>query len=250
MFINCNNVSFGYNGHAVISNISFGINEGDYLCIAGENGSGKSTLLKGMAGLISPLRGTIEFAGARGTGYLPQQSAAKKDFPAGVYEIVLSGAAGGLGLRPFYSRAEKERAVENMRRLGISGLKNRCFRELSGGQQRRVLIARALCAAAEPRTGLPCGGRTQTTLPQLLILDEPAAGLDPLVSVELYKLLAALNGEGGMTVIMVSHDIQAAAQYAKHILHIEQGEYFFGSTDEYVHSPFGKKFMNNGGNND
>ena len=244
MLIHCNNVSFGYNGHAVVSDISFEVNEGDYLCIAGENGSGKSTLLKGIAGLINPLRGKIEFSGARGTGYLPQQSAAKKDFPAGVYEIVLSGAAGGMGLRPFYSRVEKERAAENMRRLGISGLKKRCFRELSGGQQRRVLIARALCAAAgEPRKVPPPGGGRQTALPKLLLLDEPAAGLDPLVSAELYKLLAALNGEGGITVVMVSHDIQAAAQYAKRILHIDKGAYFFGGVDEYINSPFGKKFL-------
>lgn len=249
--ISCKNAAFGYNGFAVVSDLSFEVYKGDYLCIAGENGSGKSTLLKGMVGLLGPLRGRIDFAGGRGTGYLSQQMAAKKDFPAGVYEIVLSGAAGGMGLRPFYTKGEKERALENMRRLGVADLKKRCFRELSGGQQRRVLIARALSAAAAEETGasFPFGRRRQAEH-KLLVLDEPAAGLDPLVTAELYALLAQLNSGEGLTIIMVSHDVQTAVQYAGRILHIGKTDYFFGGVDEYTASPLGKQFIHNGGNND
>jgi zinc transport system ATP-binding protein len=204
--ITCENASFGYDGHAVIRGITLSIPRGGYFCIVGENGSGKSTLIKGFLGLISPMEGTIRFgAGIKRTetGYLSQQAAAKKDFPAGVREIVLSGNLSSMGLRPFYTRAEKQKAEENMRRLGIAGLGERCYRELSGGQQRRVLLARALCAGKK-----------------LLVLDEPASGLDPLVTAEMYKLLKSINREMGITVVMVSHDIEAAKIYADEIINL------------------------------
>jgi zinc transport system ATP-binding protein len=162
--------------------------------------------------------------GKNGVGYLSQQTAAKKDFPAGVYEIVVSGNAGNMGLRPFYSRKENQEAEENMLRLGISGLRERCFRELSGGQQRRVLLARALCAS--------------TTL---LVLDEPAAGLDPLVTSDVYALLKNINQDMGVTIIMVSHDIEAALKYARSILHVKNTQRFFGSAAEYPQSDAGRE---------
>jgi zinc transport system ATP-binding protein len=108
-----------------------------------------------------------------------------------------------MGLRPFYSRKEKQKAKENMRLLGIADLKDRCYRELSGGQQRRVLLARTFCAAKK-----------------ILVLDEPMAGLDPLISAELYKLLKKINQETGITIIMVSHDVEAAKEYASQILNL------------------------------
>jgi zinc transport system ATP-binding protein len=208
--ITCQDVSFGYEGRSVVRGLSFVVNAGDYLCVVGENGCGKTTLLKGLLRFLNPLEGRITFADGikkAAAGYLPQQSAAKKDFPAGVEEIVLSGIAGALGLRPFYSREEKKTAEENMRRLEITDLRDRCFRELSGGQQRRVLIARALCASRK-----------------LLVLDEPAAGLDSSVGSRLYALLARLNKEDGTTIIMVTHDLRAAEKYARHILHIKGRE--------------------------
>jgi zinc transport system ATP-binding protein len=204
--ITCENVSFGYDGHIVVRGLTFSVRRGGYLCIVGENGSGKSTLIKGFLRLISPMEGSINFsANIKRTeiGYLSQQAAAKKDFPAGVREIVLSGNLSSMGLRPFYTRAEKQRAEENMRRLGIESLGDRCYRELSGGQQRRVLLARALCAGKE-----------------LLVLDEPASGLDPLVTAEVYKLLKSINQEMGITIIMVSHDIDAAKIYADEIINL------------------------------
>lgn len=218
MLIACHQVSLGYDGNRIIRGLSLTINAGDYLFITGENGSGKTTLVKGLLRLIKPLEGSIMFAASLNglnkpgrfrrneTGYLSQQSAAKKDFPAGVSEIVLSGLAGNMGLRPFYTRRDKETARENMERLGVAALKNRSFRELSGGQQRRVLIARALCASR-----------------QLLVLDEPAAGLDAVITAELYELLDKLNKETGVTIITVSHDLEAAQKYAGSRLHLSAG---------------------------
>jgi zinc transport system ATP-binding protein len=232
--ISCQDAAFGYDGHIVVSGISFSVRSGDYLCIVGENGTGKSTLIKGILRLIKPLQGSMYFAEkitTGHTGYLSQQSAAKKDFPAGVYEIVLSGYVGALGARPFYSRKEKEAALENMESLGIGDIKNRCFRELSGGQQRRVLIARSLCAMGEkiPFRDSEAGER-------LLVLDEPASGLDPLVSADLYRLLKKLNEETGITIIMVSHDVLAAEKYANLMLHIKGDGCFFGTVSEYARS--------------
>jgi zinc transport system ATP-binding protein len=222
----CRNASFGYDGHVVVRDLSFTIQGGDYLCIAGENGSGKSTLVKGLLQLMKPMQGTLVYDGLdrRAVGYLSQASAAKKDFPAGVYEIVLSGNLGRMGLRPFYTRKEKQGAEENLERLGIADLKDRCYRELSGGQQRRVLVARALCGVSLQDN--------QDGTHRLLILDEPAAGLDPLVTADLYALLRKVN-QGDITIVMVSHDITSAAAYAKHILHLDQGRYFFGTASEY-----------------
>jgi zinc transport system ATP-binding protein len=227
--------AFGYNGYTVVRDLSFTITQGGYLCIVGENGSGKSTLIKGILGLLPPTEGTLSLgAGVRRNeiGYLSQQSAAKKDFPAGVYEIVLSGFLGAMGLRPFYSREQKQGAVENMRRLGIWDLRERCFRELSGGQQRRVLLARALCASR-----------------RLLVLDEPAAGLDPLVTAGVYEELGKLNREMGIAVVMVSHDIEAAVKYAQRILHLKKSKAdginspsFFGDAREYTASETGREF--------
>jgi zinc transport system ATP-binding protein len=232
MLINCRNAAFGYGGNAVVSGLDFSVHSGDYLCVIGENGSGKSTLLKGILRLIPPLRGDISISGeirADEIGYLSQQAAAKNDFPAGVYEIVLSGNIGGMGLRPFYSRREKERAAESMRYLLIGDLKTRCYRELSGGQQRRVLIARALCSS-----------------PRLLVLDEPAAGLDPLVTAEVYELLKKLNQDMGITIIMVSHDIKGAVKFANKILHVKNRQCFFGETADYLHAGIGKEYASIG----
>ncbi|GHV92541.1 metal ABC transporter ATP-binding protein [Spirochaetia bacterium] len=227
--ITCHNTCFGYDGQRIIKGLNFSVRVGDYLCIVGKNGSGKSTLIKGLLRLLNPLQGEIVFCNEfkkEKSGYLSQQTAVKKDFPAGVFEIVLSGAVGGMGLRPFYSAKEKRRALDNMDRLGIADLKERSFSELSGGQQRRVLIGRALCAAQS-----------------LLVLDEPAAGLDPLAAAELYTLLQKINNTMGITIIMVSHDIEATAQYATKILHLQNKQCFFGDTKEYLNSAIGKQFL-------
>lgn len=232
--ITCLDVAFGYEGNTVIQGVTFEVHTGDYLCIAGENGSGKSTLLKGLLGLILPQQGKImpgEDLKTNEIGYLPQYKAAQKDFPAGVYEVVLSGRQGSRGMLPFYSRADKQAAEENLNRLGIGALRNRCYRELSGGQQQRVLLARAFCAARK-----------------LLLLDEPAAGLDPLAATELYRLIEELNRASRIAVVMVSHDIKTAMAYASRILHVQGEQVILGTPGEYAASPIGKRFLSGGGN--
>ena len=210
--VSCRNVSFGYDGIAIVKALSVVIEKGDFLCIIGENGAGKSTLVKGLLRLIPTMAGSLVFgAGWKDIGYLQQSSAGQNDFPAGVEEIVLSGRLPFCGLRPFYSHKDKEIARLNMERLKITGIRNRCFRELSGGQQRRVLLARALCAS-------------QT----VLILDEPVSGLDPSISAELYELLAELNRELQLTIIMVSHDVETARQYATQTLYLKDGAFAGG----------------------
>lgn len=227
--INCQDVSFSYDGIVAIKELNFQVKVGDYLCIVGENGAGKSTLIKGILRLKRPAKGRLNFdesLSADEIGYLPQQTTVQKDFPASVFEVVLSGCMNRLGFRPFYSQKEKNLAAENLERLGISHLKKQCYRELSGGQQQRVLLARALCAAKK-----------------IMLLDEPAAGLDPVVTQELYELIARINKEMGITVIMVSHDTQCINRYADHVLHLLHTQLFFGTAEEYKASPVGKQFL-------
>ena len=208
--LTCRDLSLGYEGKAILQHVTFEVNAGDYLCIVGENGSGKTTLMKTILGLRKPLSGTVATGdGLRQSeiGYLPQQTLVQRDFPASVKEIVLSGCQGRQGMRPFYSRADRELAKENIRRMGLEALANRCYRELSGGQQQRVLLARALCATRK-----------------LLLLDR----------------------QEGITVIMISHDLGAALAYATHILHIGSTVYY-GTRQDYLSSPVGKAFLQQGG---
>ena len=217
--IECKELTAGYEGTPVVKDLSFTVSAGDYLCIVGENGSGKSTLMKTLLGLRSALSGEIIFADGlkqKEIGYLPQQTAAQKDFPATVREVVLSGCLGRKGLSPFYSKADKKLCDDNIELLGISGIAHRSYRNLSGGQQQRVLLARALCATKK-----------------LLLLDEPVSGLDPMVTAEMYEIISRLNRENGVTIIMISHDLQGALRYGTKILHMESGAYFFGTTTEY-----------------
>lgn len=228
----CQNLAVGYDGKTVVSGLNFEVCAGDYLCIVGENGAGKSTLVKTLMQLQSPLSGSIRFGDGlqkKEIGYLPQQTIVQKDFPASVQEIVRSGCQTRCGLRPFYSREEKQLAADAMRKMQVEGLRKRCYRELSGGQQQRVLLARALCAARK-----------------MLLLDEPAAGLDPKVTAELYSLIEKLNREDGVTILMISHDIHAAVRYASHILHIGQ-EVFFDTKEAYLQSSQGQSFVGRNG---
>ncbi len=224
----CEHLSLGYEGKAIVTDLNFHVNAGDYLCIVGENGSGKSTLMRTLLGLQPPLGGKILTGDGllqNEIGYLPQQTVVQKDFPASVWEIVLSGFQGRCGLRPFYNAAEKQLAKENLEKMGILHLQKRCYRELSGGQQQRVLLARALCATRK-----------------MLLLDEPVSGLDPKVTTEMYELIAKLNRTDGITVLMISHDLSAALTYATQILHIGH-TVFYGDTASYLQSTAGQAFM-------
>ena len=229
--LTCRDLSVGYDGKAVVQHLNFEVFAGDYLCIVGENGSGKSTLMKTLLGLQPPVGGRIVTGdGLRKNeiGYLPQQTAAQKDFPASVREIVLSGCQGRCGSRPFYNKKEKKLAADAMEKMQVAPLAKRCYRTLSGGQQQRVLLSRALCATQK-----------------MLLLDEPVSGLDPKVTAEMYALIQKLNYEDGITVVMISHDLNAALQYASHILHIGD-TVFFGTKAAYLNE-FPQAWQKGGG---
>ena len=217
--ITCRGLAFAYGAETVLSGVDFAVEAGDYLCIVGETGSGKSTLVKGLLGLKEPSAGSITLGDGlqrREIGYLPQQTALQRDFPASVFEVVLSGRLNSLGRRCFYSKADRAEAERELERMGMAEFKNRCYQDLSGGQQQRVLLARALCATKK-----------------LLLLDEPVAGLDPVATAEMYNLLKLINLCDGVTVIMVSHDVAAAERYATHILQLGHSQLYFGTVAGY-----------------
>ena len=227
--LKCEDLSFAYDGRQVLNDVNFTLSAGNYLCVVGENGSGKSTLIKGLLGLKSPESGKIIFGeGLKSTeiGYLPQQTAMQKDFPASVYEVVLSGCLSSLGRRRWYNKEDKKKAMENMERMGIEDIKDKSYQSLSGGQQQRVLLARALCATKK-----------------LLLLDEPVTGLDPIATGEMYNLIKLVNLCDNITVIMVSHDIHEAVRYATHILHLGHRQLFFGTAAEYKESDLARRFL-------
>lgn len=224
-----NNISFAYDGQTVLSEVNFEVNAGDYLCIVGENGAGKSTLMKGLLDLKKPLAGKIltgEGLKSNEIGYLPQQTMVQKDFPASVYEVVLSGNLNSLRGKPFYGSKEKINTLKKMELLEISDLRKKCYKELSGGQQQRVLLARALCATKK-----------------LLLLDEPVTGLDPLMKSSFYKLIQRLNTIEQITIVVVSHDISGTVEYASHILHLGKKQLFFGTKEAYLASDVGSNFV-------
>ena len=237
VLLNCEDLSFGYEGRTVLRKLNFAVEEGDKLCVVGENGSGKTTLLKGLLSLISPLEGKLkknpELAPGD-IGYLPQENPRQKDFPATVFEVVLSGRQNQRGFAPFYTKADKEAAAASLSMLELTELKSCCFRELSGGQRRRVLLARSLCAAGK-----------------ILLLDEPASGLDPIVQAGLYNVLEKINITLGITIIMVSHDIEGVLRFssastagpAGKVLHLAGKQLFFGSAENYRDSEPGKNFL-------
>lgn len=230
--IRCSDLTLAYDGAIAAHGVDFTVNTGDYLCIVGENGSGKSTLVRALLGLKSPSSGSITFGDgltAKEIGYLPQQTEIQRDFPASVREVVLSGCVGRFGHSLFYTKLQKDLAAYHMERMGISNLAKKCYRELSGGQQQRVRLARALCATGK-----------------LLLLDEPTAGLDPLVSRELYTLIEHLHKTERITIVMVSHDTGVPLHDATHVLHLKNKQLFFGTREEYLASEIGKAFLGGG----
>lgn len=221
------NASISYNGKRAVNDVSFTLEHGDYMAIVGENGSGKSTLIKGIVGINRLEAGTVSFGNKKTQiGYLPQTTMLRRDFPASVNEVVISGRTAGLGVLPFFTSLDKRIAARYMEDLDITRLAKRPYNSLSGGEQRRVLLARAFCSADD-----------------LLVLDEPTAGLDPLIASELYRLLRMFHKETMATIIMVSHDVGAAVENAGKILHMEHGIKFFGNPGEYRDCDLGKTFL-------
>lgn len=213
--LSASGVTINYGSVTAVDNATFSVNDGDYFCIAGTNGSGKSTLLKGIIGLSGLKSGHLHVnLPKEQISYLSQTNKADRDFPATVWEIILSGTQKSGKKIPFYSKDDKQRAEESMIKLGMEKFKNTRIGNLSGGQQQRALLARALCKS-----------------PRLMLLDEPFAGLDSAISEELYELYRDLNRQG-VTIIMASHDYQAIGKFASRVMLMNNSHVDFVGTSE------------------
>ncbi len=213
MLFEVKDLTLGYEKENVIENISFTVEDKDFIVVVGKNGAGKSTLIKGILGLIKPKSGKILFDKSlkrNFIGYMPQETKVSPSFPASVYEIVLSGRINKMGFRPFYNKEDKKKADEALKILNIVEIKNKSFCDLSGGQRQKVLLARSLCATEK-----------------LLILDEPSNNLDQTSREEFYLLLMKLNKEYGITIIMISHDSDLDKILGTKILRIKDKGYEF-----------------------
>ena len=219
--VDIKNVSLGYENDVVINNISFDINKRDFILVIGSNGVGKSTLIKGILGIIKPLSGKVDYReiDRKFIGYMPQDLKIDQNFPATVFEIVLSGRINQMGRRPFYNKEDKEKAIRNLQILGIEDLKNKSFNELSGGQRQKVLLARCLCATSS-----------------LIVLDEPSNNLDQESKVEFYSTLIHLNEGHGISILMITHDVDRDRDslIGNKVLELKKNGYFFGTTEDYL----------------
>lgn len=223
--IELKNVSFQYENTHALNNISFKVDEGDFLAIIGPNGSGKSTLLKLILGLEKPTGGEIklfglpsnQFRNREWVGYVSQKSNAfNSAFPATVEEVVKSGLVKKLGFFKQIPKDASEKTEEVLKAVGLENLAKRNIGQLSGGQQQRVFIARALIAQ-----------------PKVLILDEPTVGIDHENVQSFYDMLARLNREQNQTIILVTHDVDTVSNRISHVACLNQTIHFHGYKEEF-----------------
>ena len=210
-------VSLGYDSRAVLAHLSFAVECGECLALVGPNGAGKTTLLRGILGLIPVLAGQIEYGFDRSTsppGYVPQRDTLDPIFPLTVFEVVLMGTYGRLALLRPLGRRQRQLATHCLEQVGLADLAERPFWALSGGQKQRVLIARAL--AVEPH---------------LLLLDEPTAGVDPGAATAIMDLIAQLNHDQGLTVVLVSHHLRLVRSLVHTVVWVEDGCASKGATE-------------------
>ena len=214
--IEVKDLKIGYEGHIVLDKVNFNIEDGEFVVIVGSNGAGKTTLIKALLGLVKPVNGSISFNGLKQEfiGYMPQETKVDSNFPASVYEIVLSGT---LNKTLFYTKKEKKLALDNLKVLGISDLKDKSFQELSGGQRQKVLLARSLCSTEK-----------------LLILDEPSNNLDRESKKDLYEIITELNKKNNITIIMITHDLDHGNLIGNKIISINDGTAISESTEDFV----------------
>ncbi len=230
-------VTLGYSGIPTLTEVSFIINRGQFLGIIGPNGSGKSTLLKGILGLLSPLQGEISLFGAgykkhnirKKIGYVPQKSRNEAGFPASVKEVVMMGLYSQIGWLRRPQAIHHQMAEQGLARVGMADLSQRPIGELSGGQYQKVMIARAL-----------------VNEPELLVLDEPTAAVDISAQRAILELLEKLNREQGMTILMVTHDINEIVHFCDGILLLNGTVCAFGTpaevlTKEHLKSVYGDR---------
>lgn len=214
--IEVKDLKIGYEGHIVLDKVNFNIEDGEFVVVVGSNGAGKTTLIKALLGLVKPVSGSINFNGLKQEfiGYMPQETKVDSNFPASVFEIVLSGT---LNKTLFYTKKEKKLALDSLKLLGISNLKDKSFQELSGGQRQKVLLARSLCSTEK-----------------LLILDEPSNNLDRESKKDLYEIIQELNKKHNITIIMITHDLDHGNLIGNKIISVTDGTVISESTDDFV----------------
>src|SRR6266704_5623245 len=213
-------LSLGYEGRAVLEGLSLTIERGEFLALLGPNGAGKTTLLRGMLGLIPALAGHIEYGFdrlAHPPGYVPQRETLDPIFPLTVFEVVLMGTYARLAPLQKIGQRERQLATTCLEQVGLAHLANRPFWALSGGQKQRVLIARAL--AVEP---------------ELLLLDEPTAGVDPGAEAAIIEVITRLNRDEGLTVIIVSHHLRLVREVVRSVIWVEEGSAIKGTTADML----------------
>jgi ABC-type Mn2+/Zn2+ transport system ATPase subunit len=207
--IDLQDVSLGYGGIAVLTEVRLAIHRGEFMALVGPNGAGKTTLLRGVLGLVPVLAGRIDYHFDRSTsppGYVPQRDTLDPIFPLSAFEVVLMGTYATLPPLRFAGRAQRQLASRCLEEVGLAALAKRQFWELSGGQKQRVLIARAL--AAEP---------------EVLFLDEPTAGVDHAAEDAIIALIAHLNRTAGLTVVLVSHHLARIRSEVQSAVWVEDG---------------------------
>lgn len=201
-------IFFAYQETYVLQDISFTIQEGEFIGIIGPNGGGKTTLLKLIMGFLKPTAGKIEIFGQppcfslNNLSYVPQAMHYDRQFPISVIELVLAGKLSKLPWYGIYSPADRRAAIEALERVGMVDYKNRAFGSLSGGQAQRVLIARALVSE-----------------PKLLLLDEPTASVDAQAEADIYGILKSLKGK--MTILMVTHNLKMVIDQVERVLCVQ-----------------------------
>lgn len=219
-------VSVELDGHRVLEDINFSVQEGEFVGVVGPNGAGKTTLLRAVLGLVPIVEGRVEVFGSapgksrgRMVGYVPQRQSIAKNFPATVGDVVLMGSLHDLGSFGFPRRKDWQRVAQSLVLVGLKDLIERPVGRLSGGEQRRVMLAQALCAST-----------------RLLVLDEPTVGLDLPAEHEFYALLRRLVRDLKLTIMAVSHDLVALAGEADELICINRRMHIHGNADDVVHS--------------
>jgi ABC-type Mn2+/Zn2+ transport system ATPase subunit len=224
LLVGFHGVALGYGRRPFLSELDFAVHRGDFVGIVGPNGSGKTTILRGILGLLRPLSGEIRFDGGRGRerfhiGYVPQRETLDETFPLAALDVVLMGRYRRAGRSPVIGSEHREAAKRALTDVGMGDRIHVPFRDLSGGQKQRTLIARALAAEAD-----------------MLVLDEPTSGMDLRAEHDVMSLVASLHRERGLTVVMVSHQLNTVANWVKRLGLLHDGELDLGPVDEMLTS--------------
>ena len=220
-FIKLDELAIGYDGQPVLAGITLSVARGSFTAILGANGSGKSTLLKTLLGIQPPLSGRIRLGAPTGAapvfGYVPQATQFDPLYLLTGYDVALMGVYGRVGPGGLIPRRERAFVRECLQATGAEDFARKQFAELSGGQKQRVLIARALA-----------------TKPDILVLDEPTAGVDAVATQSLLAFISRIHQERGLTILLVTHDLPLVRRYAQQVIWLHEGRVLTGTAAELL----------------